>query len=258
MVRQSSRLIKVALAILLSIGWQPPSPTYAQTTTATQLPPAKQCFQSTTGLNGMVGTIGTIAGGSGYVNGSYGGVPLTGGSGNNATANITVSGGAVTAVTILNPGNQYVVGDVLSAAAVNLGGSGSGFSVPVNSTSINSSLAGGTVGYYIPNTLTIKQTWQNSGETVLNQNPVQLDANGCALVYGFGIYRQIVKDNLGNTIWDQLTTSTGSGGSSGGIGVGDGLLVGTIVPWSGTTLPTNYQYAAGEALPRTSFSALMN
>src|SRR6185312_14805430 len=97
--------------------------------------------------------------------GTYGGVALTGGSGSGATANITVSGGTVTAVTILNPGTQYVVGDVLSAAAGNIGNV-TGFSVPVNSVSINSSLAGGSVYFYIPNAPTFKQTWQDAAQTV--------------------------------------------------------------------------------------------
>ena len=62
-----------------------PAPVVAQTTAAL-LPPGKQCFQATTGVNGMVGTIGAIAGGTGYVTGTYGGVALTGGSGPGATA----------------------------------------------------------------------------------------------------------------------------------------------------------------------------
>ena len=76
-------------------------------------------------------TIGAITPGSGYVNASYTNVPLTGGSGAGATANITVSGGAVTAVTIFDPGAGYEVGDSLSASNTNLGGTGSGFAVPV-------------------------------------------------------------------------------------------------------------------------------
>jgi hypothetical protein len=179
---------------------------------ATLLPPGEQCFQATAGLNGMVGLLGTITGGSLYTNGTYGGVALTGGSGTNATANITVSGGIVTSVAVLNPGVNYVIADVLSASAASIGGTGAGFSVPVSSISINSSLAGGTVAYYIPNTLTFKQTWQDSGEITLNTNPVGLDANGCAIVYGAGVYRQILKDSLGNTVWDKLTASTGPSG----------------------------------------------
>jgi hypothetical protein len=67
-------------------------------------------------------TLGAITGGSGYVNATYTNVPLTGGSGAAATANITVSGGAVTTVTIVFRGYAYVVGDVLSATAAVLAG----------------------------------------------------------------------------------------------------------------------------------------
>lgn len=83
-------------------------------------------------------TLGAITGGSGYVNGSYTNVPLTGGSGFSATANITVSGGAVTAVTLQNRGGGYQIGDSLSASNTNLGGTGSGFSVPVTAIYVQS------------------------------------------------------------------------------------------------------------------------
>lgn len=180
---------------------------------ASLLPAGELCFQATAGINGMVGVLGTITGGSLYTNGSYGGVPLTGGSGTLATANITVSGGVVTQVTVLNPGKNYATGDVLSAAAANIGGTGSGFSVSILSTSINSSLAGGSVGFFIPTTQTPKQTWQNAGQTVLNQNPVPLDQNGCAVVYGVGTYLMVVQDSLGNVVYSKLTAATnGSNG----------------------------------------------
>lgn len=172
----------------------------------------------------MVGLLGSITGGSLYTNGTYGGVSLTGGSGSGATANITVSGGAVTAVTILNPGIQYVVGDVLSAPAASIGGTGSGLLIPVASTSINSSLAGGSVAFFQPNSPgTFKQTWQDAGEVTLNQNPVPLDQNGCAVVYGAGIYLMVVQDSLSNTVYSQLTASTSPqgifwAGNAGGTG----------------------------------------
>lgn len=178
---------------------------------ATLLPNGEQCFQATAGINGMVGLLGTITGGTGGTTGTYGGVALTGGSGSGATANISVAGGAVTAVVVLNPGTQYVVGDVLSAAAVNIGNV-TGFSVPVSSVSINSSLAGGTVGFYQPGSAgtILKSTWFNADQAATHQNtnPVTLDANGCAVIYGAGSYEQIVKDSLGNTIWDKITTDT--------------------------------------------------
>ena len=76
-------------------------------------------------------TLGAITAGSGYVDGTYPGVPLTGGAGFTAEASVTVAGGVVTAVVITDVGSGYEVGDVLSADAADLGGSGAGFSVPV-------------------------------------------------------------------------------------------------------------------------------
>jgi hypothetical protein len=76
-------------------------------------------------------SLGAITAGSGYVNGTYSNVPLTGGSGSNATATIVVSGGGVTSVTITLLGAAYVVGNNLSASNTNLGGTGAGFSIPV-------------------------------------------------------------------------------------------------------------------------------
>jgi hypothetical protein len=80
-----------------------------------------------------VATLGAITGGSAYTAGTYFDVPLTGGSGSGALATITVAGGAVTAVTITDGGLLYGVANTLSAAAANIGGTGSGFSVPVAS-----------------------------------------------------------------------------------------------------------------------------
>jgi hypothetical protein len=80
-----------------------------------------------------VATLGAITGGSAYTTGTYFDVPLTGGSGSGALATITVAAGAVTAVTITNGGLQYGVANTLSAAATNIGGTGSGFSVLVAS-----------------------------------------------------------------------------------------------------------------------------
>ena len=82
-------------------------------------------------VQGALKTLGVVSGGSGYVNGSYFNVPLTGGTGNSATANIVVSSNAVSSVVINNPGCKYVVGDSLSALNTNIGGTGAGFAIPV-------------------------------------------------------------------------------------------------------------------------------
>ena len=82
-------------------------------------------------------TIGysSLSGGSGYVSSGipYHRVPLTGGSGTGATADITVTGGVVVGVRAVDVGSNYVTGDVLSASNANLGGSGIGFSVTLSS-----------------------------------------------------------------------------------------------------------------------------
>jgi phage tail sheath protein FI len=85
----------------------------------------------TTSLTGTVSTLGAITPGSLYTNGVYSNVPLTGGTGTGATANITVSGGVVTVVTLAAVGIGYTAGDVLSATAASIGGTGAGFSIPV-------------------------------------------------------------------------------------------------------------------------------
>jgi hypothetical protein len=82
-------------------------------------------------VQGMVTRLGTVTGGSSYISGVYNEVPLTGGSGTNLTATVLVVAGSVTSVTINNGGSFYVVGDVLSVSNTNLGGAGSGFSIPV-------------------------------------------------------------------------------------------------------------------------------
>ena len=89
-------------------------------------------------VQGVITTFGTITGGAAYTNGTYFNVPMTGGSGPygaTATANIVVTGGAVTSVTLENGGSEYVVGDILSAASSSLGGSGSGFQITVTAVS---------------------------------------------------------------------------------------------------------------------------
>jgi hypothetical protein len=83
-------------------------------------------------VQGTIATTSNIVAGTSYSAGTYLGVNLTGGQGTGATADIVISGGGVTSVTIRNPGSLYVVGDVLSASSSSLGNTGSGFSVSVS------------------------------------------------------------------------------------------------------------------------------
>ncbi len=77
--------------------------------------------------NSAILTGAISAPGAAYTNGIYPNVPLTGGMGTGATANIVVTGNSVTTVTIGNPGINYVAGDILSANSANIGGTGAGF-----------------------------------------------------------------------------------------------------------------------------------
>ena len=88
-------------------------------------------------VQGQITTLNTasFSGGSLYTNGVYQNIPLTGGSGSGAYADIVVSGGAVTSVTLRFGGNFYVVGNTLSAATTTIGNSGSGFSIAVTAIS---------------------------------------------------------------------------------------------------------------------------
>ena len=75
------------------------------------------------------GTLYTPA--SGTVTYTY--VPLTSvtGTGTGGIADITVTNGAVTSVDLRRGGTGYAVGNLLSAAVGNIGGTGSGFQIPV-------------------------------------------------------------------------------------------------------------------------------
>lgn len=99
----------------------------------------KEAAYSTPGLQGGLALLTGLVGGAGYAGGLsniYNFVPLTGGSGSGAAATVTVTNGVVTGVTLqsVTVGSGYVVGNVLSAANTNLGGTGSGFSITVQTT----------------------------------------------------------------------------------------------------------------------------
>jgi hypothetical protein len=91
----------------------------------------------------------------------------------------------------------------------------------------NGPLSSGSVNMYTPNTTTPKTTWLDPNQQAANTQPIQLDAAGCAVIYGVGTYRQQVYDGpvvlgvtTGNLVWDQLTTDTSAGQSVWGIYAG--------------------------------------
>lgn len=120
-------------------------------------------------------------------------------------------------------------------------------------------VANGQVFYYVPSTSTLKTVWSDAAKTTPLTNPVILDAAGrpqpTGQIYGDGSYRQKVVDQDNNTIWDAVTTSTGSGGSA-TVAATEGVMVGTIIAWTNPVLPAKYLYTAGQAISRTTYSNL--
>ena len=98
--------------------------------------------------DGTILSFGNAVAGSGYSDGSYTNVPLTGGTGSGAIANITVSGGGVAVgSTLIDGGSGYKDTDQLSAADSDLGGGGgSGFTIEVDTVF---SAGAGVRGYYV-------------------------------------------------------------------------------------------------------------
>lgn len=91
-------------------------------------------------VEGVLTTVNNLVAGSGYTplsgTETYELVSLTGGTGTTAHADITVTDGAVVDVDIRRGGEDYVVGDTLSANAADIGGTGSSFSVDVDSVQV--------------------------------------------------------------------------------------------------------------------------
>lgn len=80
------------------------------------------------GTGKVIGSLTLTNGGTGYTNGTYSQVALTGGTGTGATADIVVAGGIVTSAVLRNPGQGYTALDSLSCASI---GAGSNFAVQV-------------------------------------------------------------------------------------------------------------------------------
>lgn len=156
---------------------------------------------------------GTIVGGTLYTNGTYYGVPMSGGSGVGLIAQVTVAGGAVTAVSFATqPGNAYAVGDVLTPPAASIGGTGSGctFTIATVSTPIASFIdVAGNRWQYTPDTFPhvnqfgAKPDWNGTDAGATNNFtafqsalffggyhslPEGLGALGNRVLCGYGIY----------------------------------------------------------------------
>ncbi len=91
----------------------------------------------TTPFTGVrIATVNTLVVGTNYTtNGTYNNVPLIGGTGVGATATVVVAANAVSSVTIVNPGMNYTVADVLTVSTVVVPNTGTDSTVTVATVS---------------------------------------------------------------------------------------------------------------------------
>jgi hypothetical protein len=103
--------------------------------------------------------------------------------------------------------------------------------------------AAGTVTTYVPGTSTPKATWRDAAQSVLNTNPIVLDAAGRAVIYGSGTYRTVLQDSAGLLVWDKETTAPDAGAISPAMqpvvsaaSVADAAVAMSVLPLSGGDL----------------------
>jgi hypothetical protein len=83
---------------------------------------------------GGVGSVSITNAGTGYTDGTYNYVPVTGGTGSGLTLDVTVAGGVITNVVIDDKGVNYTAGDTLTVSNSYLGGTGTDFEITVLTT----------------------------------------------------------------------------------------------------------------------------
>ena len=118
-------------------------------------------------------------------------------------------------------------------------------------------LSNGTVFFYTPGTTTPKITWQDPYQTIINPNPIVLNGAGEALIWGSGIYRQVVYDVNVNLIWDQLTGGYNCvGGGTIPLGANGALQYNNNGIFGGLPLGTSSQVLFGNASGAPTWGAI--
>jgi hypothetical protein len=111
-------------------------------------------FESSLTQGNFIDSVIIVSGGTGYTNGQYFDVPLTGGDGNNLRVNLIVSGGSVTEVTVTNAGLNYTADfNITSSPAII--GAGSGLVLAAKRSTVNRQYANASVDIQRVSDLTI-------------------------------------------------------------------------------------------------------
>ncbi len=135
-------------------------------------------------------------------------VPLTGGSGSGATANIEVSLGLITSVTLINGGTGYITGDVLSISNSFTNSNGSGFQYTVTAQEgvQGLTLVNGGANYSAQDILTADNIYLGGDGTGFSVAISSLDSGTVTGV-------EIVSPGVNYVAGDVLSATLGSSGS---------------------------------------------
>ena len=171
-----------------------------------------------------VTAFGAIVGGSGYVNGTYPNVTLTGGTGTGARATIVVSGGLVISVTLTYGGIGYTAADSLTTANTNLGGAGAGFNVAVSTVAASSGFQCDVASVTTGGVGKVTMTNNGSGYTIGNVLSAPADDIGGVS----GVIGALGGINGGNFYTNSSTASCTAGSISGTVLTVSGSVTGTF------------------------------
>lgn len=133
-------------------------------------------------------------------------------------------------------------------------GSGLRFVMP-NQFAVNPSgvpYVGGQLFFYATGTTTYQDTYQDSGLTIPNTNPVVADSGGYfgnIFLLGSPSYHVVLQDANNNTIWDMDPVGPQ-------IAAAGTVPVGTEVDFAGATAPAGWLFEFGQAISRTTYAAL--
>lgn len=174
------------------------------------------------GTGKAIASLTLTAGGTLYTNGAYSQVALTGGTGTGATADIVISGNAVTTVVLRAPGQGYVAGDVLSVNAADVGGTGSGFQTTV-----------ATVASILRSDGQVVAPRIGAGTTA---SKAALDVNGQSLFQGFSDFNEqgysgfTVTTNVAMSIFGSIAPSR----------IWRGIVINPLIDTTGSSVPSAY------------------
>jgi hypothetical protein len=210
-------------------------------------------YQSLNSNTTNVATLGSITAGSGYTNGTYTGVAMSAVSGATfltyPTVTVVVAGGVVNSVTLVTNGvgASSTAATVLTVAAALIGGTGSGFSIPVasfasgsNNTAFgyqagfgNASANANTTG--TNNTYlgyqTVGSAKSNTNEMVIGYQAVGLGSNTTVI----GNTSVTLTQTYGVTKSTNYTVATLPSASTNGVGA-KAFVTDALAPTFGTTV----------------------